>query len=103
MRKSTYEQITKLSKILGLNKHKVVDAMVLVFTLLMTEKITMSQDDIDETLAQCVERYDYDEESKYAWAELDPICILKKVLLPFYRRHKLLENLIQNIEELVQT
>ena len=101
VKKSTYDLITKLSKMLGLSKHKVVDTMTLVFTLLISEKITMSQDDVNETLAQCVERYDYDEETNYASAELNPICVLKKVLLPFYRRHKLLENLVQNIEDLV--
>lgn len=101
VKKSTYDLITKLSKMLGLSKHKVVDTMMLVSILLISEKIIMSQDNVDEILAQCMKRYDYDEETNYASAELNPICVLKKVLLPFYRQHKLLENPVQNIEDLV--
>ena len=89
VKKSTYDLIAKLSKMLGLSKHKVVDTMMLVSILLISEKIIMSQDNVDEILAQYVERYDYDEETNHASAKLNPICVLKKVLLLFYRWHKL--------------
>ncbi len=103
IKKSTYNQIKKLSHILDIKKYKVIDLSVMVLSLLLSEKIVMEQGEEDEVLLECKIRYGYDEERNYGWIELDPICVLKKVVLPFYKKKRILENLIQNIESLSQS
>ena len=102
IRRSTYEQVKKVSKVLDIRMHEVIDLSVLVLRILMSEKVVLGpQRKVGELgLAECVERWCYDEETRKDWAELDPVCVLKKVVLPFYKKKKVLENLMRNVEKL---
>jgi len=101
IRRSTYEQIKRLSELLGVRRYKVVDLSILIFSVLLSEKIVMSQEESYRLgLDECKVRYGYNEGRDYAWIELDPICILKKIIMPHYKRSKAIEALIRNIEEL---
>jgi len=48
IRKSTYEQIKKLSDILGIKRYRIVDLSILILPLLMSESIVVSQEEMDE-------------------------------------------------------
>jgi len=100
IRKETYEQVKRLSRILDIKKYKVIDLSILILSILMSEKIVINQEDLPDELMECKLKYGYNEGRDYAWAELDPVCVLKKVVLPFYRKRKVLENLMRNIESL---
>ncbi len=100
IRKTTYEQINKLSLALGLEKYRVIDISILVLQLLLSEKIVLQQRVVGELeLGECVDRYWLDKHN-VGYADLNPACVLKKLVLPFYKKKALIENLINNLESL---
>ena len=103
VKEHVYEYAGKLAEMLGVKKYKLIEISLVILSPLIREKVVISQEMLTEELIECKVKYGYDEETGFAWAELDPKCVLKKVILPFYRKHKLLENLVQNIEDLVQS
>jgi len=104
IRRSTYEQVKKLAEVLDIKRHKVIDLSVLILSILISEKIVFSQDEIFRLgLQECVERWGYNEKTEKDWGELNPACILKKIILPFYKRKRMIEALMKNIESLSQT
>jgi len=100
IRKTTYEQISKLAAVLGLEKYRVIDVSILILQLLLTDKIVLLQKVVGELgLAECVDRYWLDKNGT-GYADLNPVCVLKKLVLPFYKKKALIENLINNLESL---
>ena len=50
VRKETYEQVKRLSRILDIKKYKVIDLSIMILSILLSEKITMNQEDVPDEL-----------------------------------------------------
>ncbi|MHA1589625.1 MAG: hypothetical protein ACTSVA_03345 [Candidatus Njordarchaeales archaeon] len=104
VRKNTYELIGKLAEMLDTKRYKIVDLSVVILSILLQDKIVFKQKLVGELgLTECVIRWGYNEEKEGDWAELDPTCVLLKLVLPYYRKKRAIENLMKNIESLSQS
>ena len=94
---STYKQIKMLSGMLGLKVSRVVNLSILILYLLTVNKIVLPKEKADEAkLTECVFR----EVPSESIVELNPLCILNKLVARFYARKSFYETLIKNIESL---
>ncbi len=98
VKEDIYNRITVLQKLLGLSKSEVIDLSVLILFFLLHEKLKFPLDLIRHyDLTECVDEWNVD----YGYVKSS--CILKKIVLAFYKKKLIFEKLLKNIEELAQS
>jgi len=97
IKKETDEQLTKLSKLLGMSKYELIDFLSFMLSILLMEHVKVSGDLVKQLgLKECEDFHEPDKSYYY----LNPPCLLYKFVLGYYRKRFVIKNLVENLRRL---
>ena len=97
IKKETDEQLSKLSKLLGMTKYELIDFLSFILSMLLMERVKIRGDVVEQLgLKECEDFHEPDRSYYY----LNPACLLYKFILGYYKKRFVVKNLIKNLKKL---